>query len=130
MSNPFNFKAVHLFLLSLFVFLLVLSVTGSIDSSIISDIVIRYSIFGIVVCLVSWIVDSMILNEADKVPQYWHNKIHKILDKRNKNNWFLIGILLFTLIFQFLLPSAWWMIYLIFGFLYFPALKIFVLDDE
>lgn len=125
-----NYKNVHIWLLSFFALLVVIFLTNLIYQTNISDIVIKYSIFGIVLCLISWNVDSMILHEVDKVPEYWYNKIHKILDKRNKNNWLLIGILLFTLIFQFLLPSFWVMIYLIFGFLYLSILKIYVIDDE
>ena len=132
MSNQFNFKAVHLFLLSLFVFLLVLSVTGSIDSSIISDFIIKYSIFGIIVCLVSWHVESKIDSEAMAITGEifyepdWHNyRIYEKLSEKNQNRQLLILILILVFIISLLTQSIWWVIYPISGFFYFFLLKYY-----
>jgi len=119
-----NYKNIQVCLLSFFALLVVISFTNNI-----SDGVRNYSIFGIVVSLASWIMDSMISQEEAKVPQYWNIKINRISDKRTKNNWLLFIILVLAFLFQFLLPVFFVGIYLIFGFIYFIALKIFVYDD-
>lgn len=134
MSYQFNYKDVHFYLLSLFGLLVILSLTGSINSSNISDFIIRYSIFGIVICLVSWHVESKIFSEAEAItgeilyrPDWDDFRIYEKLSERNSNRQALILTLIPAFILSLVLPSLWWVVYPIFGFFYLFLLQSYEL---
>ena len=109
---------------------MILSITGSIDSSIISDFIIKYSIFGIVFCLVSWHVESKIDSEAKAItgeisydPDWDNHKIHKKLSEKNDNRQLLILMLVLVFIFSLLLQDILWVFYPIMGLFYLYLLK-------
>lgn len=134
MNYQFNYKAVHFYLLSFFGLLLSLSLIGSINSSDKSDFIMKYSIFGIVICLVSWHVESKIISEAKAItgeimysPDWDDIRIHKKLSERNKNREALLITLIPALFISILLPSMWLLIYLICGCIYWYLLKTYKL---
>jgi hypothetical protein len=125
MNYQFNYKEVHFYLLSFFGLLIFLSLIGSINSSDKSDFIMKYSIFGIVICLVSWHIESKIISEANAItgeiiysPDLDDFRIHNKLNERNKNREVLLITLIPALFVSILLPSMWLLIYLIFGCIY------------
>ena len=94
----------------------------------------KYSIFGIVICLVSWHVESKIISEANAItgeimysPDWDDIRIHKKLSERNKNREALLITLIPALFISILLPSMWLVIYPIFGGIYWYLLKTYKL---
>lgn len=104
-----SYKNVHVFLISLFTVCILLSLTGLIASSIDANFVIKYSIFGLIITIVSW----------DIIYNHYY--------KNTKNIWILLVILVLTLLFNINFPSSWLIIYVMFGFLYAILLKLYKL---
>ena len=74
MNVEFNYKKVYLYLLSFFTISFFLSLTDLIDSSIV-NVVRNYSIFGIIVCIICWIVIEYFNYEISHTESYHTNII-------------------------------------------------------
>jgi hypothetical protein len=118
----FNYNKIHFWLLSFFGLLIILALTGQIKSDIYLDFAIKYSIFGIIICLFSWNVESKIINKAEFTKLGYH--IDELIDDLMKKRWVLVGILVTTFIFNVLLPDLWWIFYPLFVFIYFFLLLL------
>jgi len=101
MSVNFNYKTVYFYLLSLFGFLLIFALIGQIESIFVRN----YSIWGIIICIASWIVDEQIILSAEGItrtglydPDIDNPEIHKVLKYRLWNLWILFILLLFSFI--------------------------------
>ncbi len=95
-----NYKTVYSFLLSLFGIIMLLYLTGHINSSLAGN----YSIIGIIACVIAWIIDEQIIHKAGEirnsgiyVPSVDDPHIHEILGKRITLLWILLGVLLIVL---------------------------------
>ncbi len=141
MEIPFNYKDVKFFLLPLFLSLIILSITGKIEPKIIdSNIVMYYSIFGFIMCIISWNVDEQIQNRAKRIredtglyfPEMDDIRIHEMLSKKDDNRNYLVIFLFFGLIVPIFLniPMFLFTVYSIIGIFYLIILYQFVLVDE
>ncbi|MFZ3384770.1 MAG: hypothetical protein WA144_12670 [Candidatus Methanoperedens sp.] len=121
-----NYKNIHFWLLSFFGILVILALTGQIKSTIDSDFIKKYCLFGIIICLISWNFEIKIINKT-KDYLFQEYMISKILGELDKNRWILLGILGITFIFNQLAPDVWFLIYGLFFFIYFILMLWFEL---
>ena len=124
MGYQFNYKSVPVWLLSFFGSLFGLSITGLVNPSL-YDFIMKYSSFGIVICLVSWHIESKIERKAKAItgefgyePEWDEYRFHDKLSNKDVNCRALILTLGITLLFSLILPSYWWLIYMFSGFMY------------
>ncbi len=113
-----NYKTIHFWLLSFFGIVVILALTGQIKSTIDSDFIIKYCLFGIIICLISWNFEIRIKNKTND-PYFSDYMIPKILGEMDKNRWVLLGTLGITFIFNLLAPDVWFIIYGLSLFIYF-----------
>ena len=98
MEFEFNYKTVYFFLLSLFGVIILLFLLHYINNS----FALKYSLFGLILSLIIWLVDEQIIHKAEKItnsgfyhPRIDNLKIHKMLGYRLVAMWIYLGILIF-----------------------------------
>lgn len=98
MEFKFNYKTVYFFLLSLFGIIILLSLLHYIDNT----FALKYSIFGLILSIIIWLVDEQIIHKAKEItnsglyhPNIDDPEIHKILGYRLIAMWIYVGILIF-----------------------------------
>lgn len=121
--TEFNYKNIHFWLLSFFGLLVILALTGQIKSAIYSDFIIKYCLFGIIICLISWNIEIKIISKVED-PYFRNYEITDILRDKYINQWISLVILGLTFVFH-LLFSDWWLIfYGVFMLIYFITLVL------
>jgi hypothetical protein len=114
--TQFNYNKIHFWLLSFFGFLVILALTGQIKSAIYLDFAIKYSIFGIIICLFSWNFESKIINEINLTAREY--QIEELIDDLMRKRWILVGILVTAFIFNVFFSDEWLIFYPVFVFIY------------
>jgi len=133
----FNYKDIPIWLLSFFGVLFILSITDSIPSEQIADSVIKYSIFGIFISLISWSIELKISHVVEGKIEgeqlfpiiFKQQEIHRIKGESIKNRKVLISVLFITLLFfcfsVHFWPEIWVVIFLIMGICYILVVQRF-----